>query len=239
MVRCTELTVSPPVYRLLGGPRGLAQRTDAWIRAREKLITASEVASAIGQNKYQSTRAYVKQKAGHTPRFRGNAATRWGTLHEPTAQALYEQASGERIFEMGLVPHPTVPFLAGSPDGVTFSGRLVEVKCPPKRDIADGSVPPHYMPQIQLLLEILDLPVCDFVQYKPGQPLVVTPVPRQQGWLQQHLPLLQQVHQEILQLAATPKPLDISLVTDNSDNSDDTDDYCMHRMPCMIDEKKV
>lgn len=207
-MRYREVPVHPSVHALLRGPQGLPQRSQAWLDAREKLITASEVASALGENKYQSQRAYIKQKAGHTPRFRGNAATRWGTLMEPTAQALYERHTGRKLIEMGLVPHPKHAILAGSPDGITLCGRLVEIKCPPKRDIGDGSVPDHYMPQIQLLLDILNLDVCDFVQYKPPQ-FVVTEVPRQPGWLDARLALLHQVHQQIADLTAQPKPLEL------------------------------
>lgn len=213
-MRYRRVEVHPSVSELLKGPQGLAQRSQAWLDARENLITASEVASALGENKYQSQRAYVRQKAGHTPRFRGNAATQYGTLMEPTAQSLYEKQTGRKMIEMGLVPHPRHNFLAGSPDGITLCGRLVEIKCPPKRDIGDGSVPQHYMPQIQLLLDILHLDVCDFVQYKPatGQ-FVITEVQREPGWLETRLSTLIEVKQEIDTLKAQPKPIELDIGT--------------------------
>ena len=33
----------------------------------------------------------------------------------------------------------------------------------------DGSVPEHYMPQLQLCMDILDLEEADFIQYKPAE----------------------------------------------------------------------
>lgn len=45
---------------------------------------------------------------------------------------------------------PEEPFcwLAGSPDGITASGKLLEVKCPMSRPIGDGTVPDYYLAQV-------------------------------------------------------------------------------------------
>ena len=141
--------VHPSVYNVLTAKPGLQQRTDEWLNARMKYITASEIASAVGENKYQSCEQYIDVKAGHAPRFTGNFATEWGTRYEPEAQALYEQRTGEVLLEVGLTQHPTIPWLAGSPDGITLSGRLLEIKCPLRRAIGDGTIPEHYMGQVR------------------------------------------------------------------------------------------
>lgn len=39
------------------------------------------------------------------------------------------QALGEVAWEVGLVVHPDLPWLGASPDGVTNTGRLIEIKC--------------------------------------------------------------------------------------------------------------
>jgi hypothetical protein len=65
----------------------------------------------------------------------GNEATRHGEKYEDEARILYEQRHGEVVHELGLCPHPEHTWLGGSPDGVTESGKLVEIKCPMHRKI--------------------------------------------------------------------------------------------------------
>jgi hypothetical protein len=99
----------------------------------------------------------------------GNAATR--TVKSMKMRRVYSmnRRHGEVVHELGLCPHPVHKWLGGSPDGVTESGKLVEIKCPPMRQIIPGEVPIHYMPQLQLCMEILDLEEADFIQYKPAE----------------------------------------------------------------------
>jgi hypothetical protein len=48
---------------------------------------------------------------------------------------------------------------------ITLCGRILEIKCPYTRKIIPGTVPRHYMPQLQTLMHVSKLPVCDFVQW--------------------------------------------------------------------------
>ena len=162
---------------------------------RENLLTASDVASALGENVYEPPDALLKKKVLKTA-WAGNAATNHGTLLEPVARDLYDAKFGRKTHEIGLVQHPKYPFLGGSADGVTECGRLVEIKCPLTRKI-EPKVPVYYVPQIQLLLEILDLEECDFVQYRPAaaegaEPtFVVVPGKRDREWFEKRLPIMQ------------------------------------------------
>jgi len=130
------------------------------------MLTASDVASALGHNRYERPDDLLRKKVLKTA-WGGNAATAHGTLLEPVARDLYDERHGKKTHEIGLVQHPKYPFLGGSADGITEDGLLVEIKCPLTRKIED-KVPKHYLPQIQLLLEILDFEACDFVQYRPA-----------------------------------------------------------------------
>ena len=67
---------------------------------------------------------------------------------------------------------------------------LIEIKCPLTRKIED-KVPKHYLPQIQLLLEILDFEDCDFIQYRPACKACV---PTKGPWTEVGLP---PVHAEV------------------------------------------
>lgn len=172
------------------------------------MITASDVASAVGDNHYESPDAFVRKKVLKT-KWAGNAATAHGTLLEPMVRDLYDARFGKKTTEIGLVQHRDYPFIGGSADGITDDGILLEIKCPLTRKI-ENKVPVYYMPQIQLLLEILDFEDCDFVQYKPAGPsdengvshlpeqFVVTRVKRDREWFKAKLPIMQAIWDKVI-----------------------------------------
>jgi putative phage-type endonuclease len=182
------------------------QRSQEWLDLRENMITASDVASALGENHYESPDAFVKKKVLRT-KWAGNAATAHGTLLEPIVRDLYDQKFNRKSHEVGLVQHREYPWLGASPDGITEDGILVEIKCPLTRKI-EPNVPKHYWPQVQLQLEITDLEECDFVQYRPatseggvatkGEEFVVVRVHRDREWFAKALPVLEAVWQRVL-----------------------------------------
>ena len=177
------------------------QRSQEWLDLRENMITASDAASALGESRYESEDAFVKKKVLRT-KWAGNAATAHGTLLEPLVRDLYDQKFNRKSHEIGLVQHAKYPWLGASPDGVTEDGILVEIKCPLTRKI-EPNVPKHYWPQVQLQLEITDLEVCDFVQYRPGKDgkadeFVVVRVHRDREWFARALPTLEVVWQRVL-----------------------------------------
>ena len=197
----------PQVARLIElDAEGPAQRTEEWYKLRDNHLTASAVATALGVNKYEKPESLILTKCGHNE-FKGNAITEWGNIHEDEARKLYEEMYDEKVHELGILPHPDIDFLAGSPDGVTESGRLVEIKCPARRKITN-EVPEHYMPQIQLLLEIMDLEVCDFIQYRPvdGEfgswpdpyEFTVVSVVREREWFTENLPIMRNFWDRVL-----------------------------------------
>lgn len=174
------------------------QRSKEWLDLRENMITASDVASAIGENHYETPDAFIKKKVLKVV-WAGNAATEHGTKLEPLVRDLYDARTGRKSHEIGLVQHRTYPWLGASPDGVTEDGLLIEIKCPLTRKI-EAKVPKHYLPQVQLQLEITDLEECDFIQYRPAstegtvpvrpEEFVVVRVKRDREWFAKHLPAM-------------------------------------------------
>ena len=166
------------------------------------MLTASDAATAIGCNPYETPDGlYVKKVGGR--KFGGNAATERGTLLEPIARDMYDAKYNRKSHEIGLVQHHTHKWLGGSPDGVTECGRLIEIKCPLTRKIED-KVPKHYIAQIQLLMEILDLPECDFIQYRPvtdttPEEFVVTNVKRDYEWFAHYLPVMKAFWDKVIE----------------------------------------
>lgn len=73
--------------------------------------------------------------------------------------------------DFGLLEHPRYSCIAGSPDGVCIDGSLVEVKCPwsekKQTSMKAGYVPDQYFMQMQILMDIMDLPRAYFINYCP------------------------------------------------------------------------
>jgi len=165
-----RINVTNHVYMLIEKDKRewTPQRTGPWYEKRRQHLTASSIASICGENPYETRLTALKKKVGHEAPFTGNAATAHGNKYEDEAILKYEKLTGEKVIEFGLLEsiNPNQKHLAGSPDGITSSGRLIEVKCPFRRK-PNGEVPKHYVHQIQTLMHILNLQVCDFIEYVP------------------------------------------------------------------------
>lgn len=139
------------------------QKSKEWLELRNNYITASSVYKLFDKN--DEYIQYLKEKASGISSFKGNEATNYGEIFEPVARDLYMYLTGEYVEEFGLLTNPNLPYCAVSPDGVTESNRLLEIKCPYTRVIT-GSVPQHYYHQIQLQLAVCDCDECDFLECK-------------------------------------------------------------------------
>jgi hypothetical protein len=72
----------------------LVQRSPEWYEKRKTRITASEVASILGENPYEGAADVALRKKGLGKPFTGNIATRYGQAHESAAIAAYCAALG-------------------------------------------------------------------------------------------------------------------------------------------------
>ena len=152
--------------KLMENP-GIAQRTPEWYAARNEMISASDFAQALGCAKFGNQREFFRKKAGSPEEqapFDGSCPPlKWGVMYEPVAQALYSAVNaGVQVHEFGLLRHPTLDFVGASPDGITETGVMVEIKCPYRRKIVPGQVPTQYYYQIQGQLAVCGLDQCDF-----------------------------------------------------------------------------
>jgi putative phage-type endonuclease len=211
------------------------QRTPEWYEKRKNHITASSIASVIGHNYHESRKVCFDRKVGKGQPFKGNCFTKYGNDWEDTAIRRYEEETGEKVFEFGLLEslNPNEGFIAGSPDGITASGRLIEVKCPLKRKI-QNKIPKHYVPQVQCLLNILNLEVCDFVQFHPEdnfteEILSITTVKRdREFWTKVCVPELRKFWEEVKAYRIGKKtknnPFSIFGTDDDDEEDDDEED---------------
>lgn len=143
------------------------QRSEEWHAMRKNLITASDMAQALGKGKFGTQKQLIAKKCPYEPEvpFDGShPAMQWGVLFEPVALEIYRRRNaGILVHEFGLLPHPTRDYVGASPDGITELGIMVEIKCPYQRAIT-GAIPEQYAYQIQGQLDVCGLQECDYVE---------------------------------------------------------------------------
>lgn len=175
-----------------------AQRTDEWHQARLNSISASECYKVMGNPKPVATFVFDKatkrrRPTHHTQRHPiptfGNARD-WGVIFEDVCALVYTRLLrvGAVVEEFGSLPHPTIPFLRASPDGICNEqsrpptreqtslpinepssppdgvGTMVEFKAPYSRALKKASIKDDYLAQMQLQLEVTGLDKCDFLE---------------------------------------------------------------------------
>ena len=181
------------------------QRTLEWYRARLGYITGSQVGTLMksGRTKdkvfSETALTYLYQLAGErslNPEIvkddnmfafyidqttSTSKAMRFGTEQEENARNMYIQMTGRAVQEVGLCKHPTIPYLASSPDGITHDADelgCLEVKCPMLStyskyvaEIHDNEslkkVNPDYYYQCQNHMACTNATFCDFIAYCP------------------------------------------------------------------------
>ena len=148
------------------------QRSEEWYKIREGVLTASSLADAIGEGHFCTKDQLMIQKCGGPRGEVPFEIVEWGVKYEPVATSFYEKLNNLTVLEFGLVPHPEFTIFGASPDGICdtdspedYIGRMLEIKCPPKRQFTD-EVPRHYWMQMQGQLECCNLEECDFLQVK-------------------------------------------------------------------------
>jgi len=151
------------------------QRSKEWYEIREHLLTASALADALGKGHFQTRDGLLISKTSPTSKEFSKASLdimQWGVKYEPVATEFYEHLHNLKIIEFGLIPHPKLSVFGASPDGIAdigspngYEGRMLEIKCPPRRQFTH-EVPRHYWMQMQGQLEVCDLEECDFFQVK-------------------------------------------------------------------------
>ena len=169
---------------------------------RHNMITASDVATALNVNKYETPNRLIKKKLNLQNSNSCSIATCHGNKYEDEARLLFSKRYNLETWEIGLFQHPEYAWLGGSPDGIAENGYLIEIKCPLTREITH-SIPEWYYPQVQICMEILNRPACYFIQYKPETLfqtgiLDVKIIPRNKDWFLSILSSLQNFWKKVL-----------------------------------------
>lgn len=150
------------------------QRTDAWYEFRYRYLTASSIWKAFFSESSRNQLIVDKCKPLDVGKYTSGGQSiespmHWGHKYEPVSIQLYEERFQTHVSDFGCLPHPTIPYLAASPDGINTApasplyGRMLEVKNIFNREI-DGIPKLEYWIQMQLQLEVCGLQECDFLE---------------------------------------------------------------------------
>jgi putative phage-type endonuclease len=159
------------------------QRTDEWLRQRAGKFTGSrfgdlmartKTGPSASRNELITTLAIERILGDCLPTY-SNAAMQRGVELEPMARAAYEAHIGDLIEECAWVPHPRLPNVGVSPDGLVGANGLVELKCPanPAKHLAAIQRDEHaqeYSWQLQGQLWVTGRDWVDAVSFDPRFP---------------------------------------------------------------------
>lgn len=163
------------------------QGSDAWLKARLGVITASQAHSLLLSKtskapKYKEARStYMNQLiaevcTGYSEELNAKALE-WGKVNEDAAVAAYEFATGNEVEKIGLVYKDKSKRAGASADfrikGKNHGG---ENKCPinPQYHIdflLNGEIKDEYLTQIQFGLWVTNWDAWDFTSYHPRMKL--------------------------------------------------------------------
>ncbi len=130
----------------------LEQGTKEWLDWRKSKITASEIASIVGQG-FNTPEEVWQKKKGLLSENVDNRAMKRGRDNEPHVRRYAESVFGRRI-EPLCIENAFEPWIASSLDGLDMEEQTMihEIKVPGKAThliAANGNVPPKYYLQIQ------------------------------------------------------------------------------------------
>lgn len=152
-------------YKSIPQPK---QKSVEWLHQRTNYITASAFHDSIAKKWSCRRNELLKDKIsqGAYKPFLGNIATKHGERYEDVACAIYEYRQGVTVEEFGMIAHQKYRYLGASTDGISNKLINLEIKCPYSRIIKPGKIKREYLSQIQLQLDVLDLPLCHFLECK-------------------------------------------------------------------------
>ena len=136
---------------------GLRQLSEAWVKARQHTVGASEIAVLTGASPFDTPSSLIRKKL-HPQDLSNNVACAWGKLFESFARAYIEWNHNTLVFGITISlnlakDHPLFGKVTCSPDGYfqALDGSIVllEFKCTFKRKIVVNKIPALYRDQLQ------------------------------------------------------------------------------------------
>lgn len=150
-------------------------------------INARDFATILNLNPYQNSYQLLEDKIEKKYPFFGNKFTEHGLKYEKFAIQVYQQQTGNSVdTEQSNIKHPLYDWITGRVDGIIESKKskskkrkrdyfenenmsIIEIKCPLKKDrsipLTEENIPIYYWIQCQVYMNMLDLDICDYVEY--------------------------------------------------------------------------
>lgn len=160
--------------------REFDQGSEEWHSVRIGKVSASKIADLISKGKggaesagLRNYRAAIlcERLTGQREETYTNGAMARGTELEPMARECYEFLTGATVEQVAFIDHPSIPMAGMSPDGLSGTDGLVEIKCPNTANHIDyllsGKPPVQYIPQMMFQMACSGRLWCDFVSYDP------------------------------------------------------------------------
>ena len=113
-------------------------------------------------NCFNSYKHEIRQQVAPDP-WTTSAFMEHGVKYESIIRDIYEATENKKVLEFGIMPHPTINWLAASPDGICTCGTMVEIKAPSRDSLTKQTILQYWI-QMQLQMECCDLDECDFVE---------------------------------------------------------------------------
>ena len=148
------------------------QRTKEWYLFRHKYLTASSIWKAFSTQSHINQLIYSKCLPIDVSKYEKvnlDSPLHWRQKYEELSILWYQNNFQTKIRDFGCIPHPTINYLAASPDGINVEpssdrfGRMLEVKNIVNRDIT-GIPKFEYWIQMQIQMEVCNLNECDFLE---------------------------------------------------------------------------
>ena len=166
---------------------GLQQGTREWLEWRHNGIGASDASTIMGENRFSSAAALLREKRGPVRDSFQNEAMALGKRLEPEARKRYIAKTGKDVRPVCL-QSTQYHWLRASLDGLTENhDAVVEIKCGRSAywsTAKSRSVPDYYYGQIQHIMAVTGLDSLDFWCYWPDNPELLLPVERDEDYIE-------------------------------------------------------
>lgn len=125
----------------------LEQGSEQWFKIRQERIGASEAASILGTNPWESEQELVNRKLGLTTKKKMNADMKRGVDLEPIVRQMINEKHSTN-YVPAVVENSNCQFAIASLDGWDENApqKILEIKCPRSHPF---QVPTYHLPQLQ------------------------------------------------------------------------------------------
>lgn len=133
-------------YHIIDMEQGSAE----WLALRKKKVTATDAVVIMGENPWKKPSQLLKEKLSNENNTFSNKAMDDGRRLEPIARDLFILQTGIKVKPVVVVKDD---WAMASLDGMSDDMKIVEIKCPNKKEVHDmaiaGQVPSYYRSQLQ------------------------------------------------------------------------------------------